>query len=287
MGKTFRKQHISLAGDFGPISEKIKQWVEANGGDFSKHPEKGATTHLITTKDAFRKRDATVHQARKIKGLKIVKLEWLEDSLLSKTRRPKRENEYLWYQTRGTCKRDTGKRKNASKNIDGVGSNCLKKQRRNHGPGNEVDDHHIFTDSEGFCYLVTLVRPLEDVRFKEKHTLQLYESDSSPHAYVALVKYTRVGRAGSAFLAPTGSTWEFAFGAFTKFFKAKCGKRWEERMDDTEPLPRKDGEGCVLPPSENWLRFEPQTGIPAGTANRVVPLLRQSKDRRRKWNHEN
>ncbi|OJD21724.1 hypothetical protein ACJ73_06936 [Blastomyces percursus] len=36
-------------------------------------------------------------------------------------------------------------------------------------------------------------------------------------------------------------------------------------MDGTEPLPLKDGEGCVLPPSENWLRFESQTGIPAGT----------------------
>lgn len=49
MGKTFRKIHISLAGDFGPMSEKIKQWVEA---------KKDATTHLIATKDAFRKHDA-------------------------------------------------------------------------------------------------------------------------------------------------------------------------------------------------------------------------------------
>ncbi|KLJ11139.1 hypothetical protein EMPG_13591 [Blastomyces silverae] len=270
MGKTFRKLHISLAGDFGQISEKIKQWVEANGGDFSKHIEKGATTHLITTKDAFRKRDATVQQARKIKGLKIVKLEWLEDSLLSKNRRPKRENEYLWYQTRGTRKRDTAKHKSATKDIDGVGPNGLKQQRRNHGPGNEVDDHHIFTDPEGFRYLVTLVRPLEDVRFKEKHTLQLYESDSSPHTYATFVKYTRVGRAGSAFFAPTRSTWEIAFGAFTKFFKAKCGKRWEERMDGTEPLPQNDGEGCVLPPSENWFRFEPRTGKPVGTGKSSI-----------------
>lgn len=58
MGKTFRKIHISLAGDFGPMSEKIKQWVEANGGEFSTQLEKDATTHLIATKDAFRKRDA-------------------------------------------------------------------------------------------------------------------------------------------------------------------------------------------------------------------------------------
>ncbi|KAG5304981.1 BRCT domain-containing protein [Histoplasma capsulatum G186AR] len=125
MGKTFRKIHISLAGDFGPMSEKIKQWVEANGGEFSTQLEKDATTHLIATKDAFRKRDAAVQQARKIAGLKIVKLEWLEDSLLSKKRRPKRETEYLWYQTRGTRKRDTVKKTNAVMDMDAVDPGML------------------------------------------------------------------------------------------------------------------------------------------------------------------
>ncbi|QSS58493.1 BRCT domain-containing protein [Histoplasma capsulatum] len=232
MGKTFRKIHISLAGDFGPMSEKIKQWVEA---------KKDATTHLIATKDAFRKHDAAVQQARNITGLKIVKLEWLEDSLLSKKRRPKRETEYLWYQTRGTRKRDTVKKTNAVMDMDAV----------------DTDDHHIFTDFEGFRYLVTLVRPLEDSKLKEKHTLQLYESDSNPHKYATLVKYSCVGRTGSAFLAPIESTWEIALEAFTKFFKAKCGKQWEKRMASTEPLPRKDRGGCVLPSSENWFRYEP------------------------------
>ncbi|EGC47303.1 BRCT domain-containing protein [Histoplasma capsulatum var. duboisii H88] len=255
MGKTFRKIHISLAGDFGPMSEKIKQWVEANGGDFSTQLEKDATTHLIATRDAFRKRDAAVQQARKIAGLKIVKLEWLEDSLLSKKRRPKRETEYLWYQTRVTRKRDTVKKTNAVMDMDAVDPAGLKKPHRTRGPGNEVDDHHIFTDFEGFRYLVTLVRPLEDSKLKEKHTLQLYESDSNPHTYATFVEYSCVGRTGSAFLAPTESTWEIALEAFTKFFKAKCGKQWEKRMASTEPLPRKDREGCVLPSSENWFRW--------------------------------
>lgn len=35
-----------------------------------------------------------------------------------------------------------------------------------------------------------------------------------------------MGRTGSAFLAPIESTWEIALEAFTKFFKAKCGKQW-------------------------------------------------------------
>lgn len=36
-------------------------------------------------------------------------------------------------------------------------------------------------------------------------------------------------------------------------------------MDGTEPLPQKDEEGCVLPPSENWFRYEPQIVRPTST----------------------
>lgn len=54
-----------------------------------------------------------------------MKLEWLEDSLLSKKRRPKRETEYLWYQTRGTRKRDTVKKTNAVMDMDAVDPGML------------------------------------------------------------------------------------------------------------------------------------------------------------------
>lgn len=37
-----------------------------------------------------------VRAAKRIKGVKIVPIEWLEDSLLSKSMRPKREGPYLW-----------------------------------------------------------------------------------------------------------------------------------------------------------------------------------------------
>lgn len=108
---------MCLAGDFGVKAEKVRQWVEANGGRLSKHVDRNVT-HLITTKDAFRKRVAygifdllskicppplnskwlvfIVREARRIKKIKIVSIDWLEDSLLSKDRRPKREGPYLW-----------------------------------------------------------------------------------------------------------------------------------------------------------------------------------------------
>ena len=52
MGKTFAKVHASTVGRSGG-SDKIPQWVRANGGEFSKDIN-SKVTHLITTKEAFR-----------------------------------------------------------------------------------------------------------------------------------------------------------------------------------------------------------------------------------------
>jgi anthranilate synthase/indole-3-glycerol phosphate synthase/phosphoribosylanthranilate isomerase len=67
MGKTFGKVNVCLVGDFGTKAEKVKQWVEANGGKLSKHVDSDVT-HLITTKDAFRKpvADGTVNLSSKL-----------------------------------------------------------------------------------------------------------------------------------------------------------------------------------------------------------------------------
>lgn len=55
MGHTFHHINVSLAGDFGPKGDKIKQWVEANGGTFSKELNE-EVTHVISTQNAFRKK---------------------------------------------------------------------------------------------------------------------------------------------------------------------------------------------------------------------------------------
>lgn len=53
MGRTFKNITVSVTGEFGPISDKFKQWVEANGGSFSKEVNSGVT-HLLSTKGAFK-----------------------------------------------------------------------------------------------------------------------------------------------------------------------------------------------------------------------------------------
>ncbi|KAK2748049.1 hypothetical protein FQN55_004598 [Onygenales sp. PD_40] len=249
MGKTFRKINASIAGDFGTMSDKIKQWVEANGGTFSKNID-STVTHLIATKAAFRKPLQAVRDARKVKGLKIVKLEWLEDSLLSKSKKPKREGEYLWARPR---------------------NGGAKKPRRVNGELEEFDGHHIFTDTEGLRYFITLVRPMSDSKYKEKYKLQLYESDTTPHTYSTFVKYSRVGIGASSHLALVGSSWDMAFASFKKFFKAKCGAQWEERH--VEPEPKKDDDGCPLPPDENWFQYEALPAVPSVSKTAVEVVV--------------
>ena len=49
--------------------------------------------------------------------------------------------------------------------------------------------------------------------------------------------------------------------AFTKFFKLRTGKEWEERFDET-PLPlKKDEDGNILSAHEGWYQYENQMGL--------------------------
>ncbi|KAF2432708.1 hypothetical protein EJ08DRAFT_695107 [Tothia fuscella] len=94
MKSLLKKDAIAIIGDFGQSrsAENMKRWIEANGGRYATKIEEGVT-HLICTKEAWAKHTASVEKAKKIKGLKIVTYDWLEDSLNAKSHR--REKEYL------------------------------------------------------------------------------------------------------------------------------------------------------------------------------------------------
>ncbi|GLA58144.1 hypothetical protein AtubIFM54640_007290 [Aspergillus tubingensis] len=53
MGKTFKNIHAASFGKFDGNSDKIPQWIRANGGQYSKDISTDIT-HLITTKEAFK-----------------------------------------------------------------------------------------------------------------------------------------------------------------------------------------------------------------------------------------
>jgi BRCA1 C Terminus (BRCT) domain len=127
MGKTFHKITLCSTNDFkANKNDKIRGWVENNGGTFSAEIDH-RVTHLVCTSKAW-KRDIPIgiesllsltcpscpflhlpHQgpyadpsavkaARRQKTVKIVSLNWLEDSLLSKTRKPLSIDKYSWVQ---------------------------------------------------------------------------------------------------------------------------------------------------------------------------------------------
>lgn len=54
MGKTFQKIHGCSVGNFEGNTEKIPQWIKANGGQYSKDVT-DQVTHLIATKQAYKK----------------------------------------------------------------------------------------------------------------------------------------------------------------------------------------------------------------------------------------
>lgn len=103
---------IAITGDFGETRthDKMRQWIEANGGTFA--PKISAeVTHLVCSKEHYKKsvtmgtyaywfRKLITHtcalpvqQARAIKSLKVVTFDWLEDSLMKGSR--KWEKPYL------------------------------------------------------------------------------------------------------------------------------------------------------------------------------------------------
>lgn len=127
IGKSFRRINLAHTDDFGQKNDKIRLWVLNNGGTFSKELN-DAVTHLVCSKKAWKEYpdignvlcpppvdlqslifcaqsrigimyklaltpSLPVRAARR-QRIKIVSLDWLEDSLLSPSRRPKPEKEY-------------------------------------------------------------------------------------------------------------------------------------------------------------------------------------------------
>lgn len=49
--------------------------------------------------------------------------------------------------------------------------------------------------------------------------------------------------------------------AFKETFKDKTGKEWEGRLDDILPEGKRDTDGKILPPHQNWFYYEDQAGL--------------------------
>ena len=126
---------IAVTGDFGHkrTHDKMRQWVQKNGGTWSKDINNNVT-HLICSKEQFKRKTPMgssmlrthvivtkpksyteiVRHAMRKKYLHIVSFDWLEDSLMKQ--RPLKEHPYLMDRRMETrAKQKAAKKENIKK----------------------------------------------------------------------------------------------------------------------------------------------------------------------------
>ncbi|GES59220.1 brct domain protein [Aspergillus terreus] len=260
MGKTFQKIHASSVGSFGGNGDKISQWIRVNGGNYSKEVS-DKVTHLITTTDAYKKNVEAVQTAKRLGTIKIVSFDWLEDSLMSKTRKPKRETPYLLETILRTSKTKSEKTEKAPISQKQSGKPKQKyifgKRKSSSASVTEPSDSAVYTDATtGTTYAAILTRQLPSKTSREKYQVKIYQSNTEPRTYATYSKYSRVGRSKTEFLAPLGSTLDVALAKFEQIFEDKAGKKWENRLDGIPPPLKQDDNGNPLTPHEGWFSYD-------------------------------
>lgn len=241
---------IAATGDFGPRRghETLKRWIEKNGGQWATKicPE---VTHLICTKEDYRSKAPMVKQALKLRLFTIVTYDWLEDSLMKGYRLAPR-GDYLVARAIKDAKKAKQVKKQTKKARIQKGVDDFKKECQDIQNHLFSDRYQVYRDSTRFAYDIILVRVNLLQNKSERYVLRLCTTHDVPKYYAALLTYhTRDSPAQKSILAPKGSDWSTAFGAFKNAFKAKTKTEWDERFKprqlDEEAFvysPPKDGE---------------------------------------------
>ncbi|KAL2056068.1 hypothetical protein ABVK25_003711 [Lepraria finkii] len=315
MKQPFKKLTIAVTGNFGANRGhgQMKNWIARNGGRFTTEISSGVT-HLICSKEQYKKDVLMVHQASALKTIKIVSFDWLEDSLMSKTQSPKSEGAYLIgprvkKEAATKARKKIVRKGNIQKGMEKFEQSCKEHEKEMSSSG-----YGLYHDpSDDFAYDITLARANLLLNKNERYQLkvchpipsqastppvsspaslppqkrmllsasslsstpnttspprltpvfpmlfpttrpraraplvtaraqrlQLYVTHDVPKSFSCNVKYSTPGaNRESHVLAPPGSGWETAWGAFSSFFKLKTGKKWAERfvrMENVEIL---------------------------------------------------
>ncbi|KAF6231217.1 hypothetical protein HO173_010549 [Letharia columbiana] len=231
MGKQPLKRFtIAITGYFGEqrSSEQMRKWIHNNGGIFAYNVSP-KITHLVCSKEDFKKNVAMVQKARQLRTVKIVSWDWLEDTLMKE--HPMKESEYLMAPLVKCAADNKEKKKAVRKENIRKGMENFEKGCKEFKEDMFSDGYHIYQDCTKFNYDVTLARTNLLVNKNDRFALKLFESHATPKYYACYAKYSSPGHAPtSEMLAPIGSPWETAWDAFQGFFELKTGKKWEERF---------------------------------------------------------
>ncbi|KAF2238042.1 hypothetical protein EV356DRAFT_529536 [Viridothelium virens] len=232
---------IAATGDFGSDKphDKIKQWVEYNGGTFSSTVDTH-TTHLIASKDHWKKRLPMVRKAiHKGDWINIVNFDWLEDT--TQGGRKRAESNYSWKKAEQMKKKDLLEKRRKKEHLKREGRKAVVEQFHK-GCKSAIEDinsdnHHVYQDSTGFDYDITLARLDVENNRNERYQLKLYESHTIPNTYAIFVKFSRPHRKPiNQLLIPQGASFDVAFSRFQDFFRKKCKKHWSQRLEPSVKL---------------------------------------------------
>ncbi|KAJ5161614.1 hypothetical protein N7492_007006 [Penicillium capsulatum] len=290
MGKPFENVHACVAGKIDE-GEKIPRWVRANGGQFHREVDRRCT-HLITTKQAFKHNVEAVQQAKELGTVKIVSYEWLEDSLLSKSRRPKPEAPYLLETLTRPASKSAQKAKGNPPGKDTVPKAANKrikdpfvKPKLKKGSKGSASDGLTMelvkfqiseNPSTGEPWFATLIRAREPPALRDKYQLAIFETFTRPTQFLTYVKYSRVGVSKLDQLTPAKSSLFSAVTTFKDFFKLQTGKDWDDRDDGKVPPPKTNADGNILPPHEGWYFLEDTTSIFTKFIRETRPVTAES-----------
>jgi hypothetical protein len=147
-------------------------------------------------------------------------------------------------------------------------------------PLTDVENHHLYRDVAGFTYNITLIRLMLHLNSNERFVLRLYESHITPHTYAVHLRYHESKKKkdanglamgeltpGGVVIAPIGSSWEQAFGAFKQAFKERTGLAWDDRL-------HKPPAGKMMCDGQKFFKYaKPKEGEPKGL---MMPSLSRS-----------
>ncbi|KAI0550207.1 hypothetical protein F4679DRAFT_594842 [Xylaria curta] len=213
---------VAIAGDLVDYEwreEKVKQWVQYWGGAFSPIVD-GNVTHLLCTRENFKKKIAAVRVALKNKQTKIVMRDWLEDSI-NKQKRLKT----LPYQLDEEARQEEAKKRRIQM-MEAYSKNAV----------DYVDERywHVYRDCTNFQYQVQLKRDdKESGNIGEKHLLTLWESNAKPSNYQCTTLFTKKSKnkASRYPLNETPVDLKTGLKTFETFFRKKTSIKWEDRIE--------------------------------------------------------
>ncbi|KAJ5361431.1 hypothetical protein N7541_002275 [Penicillium brevicompactum] len=267
MGRTFQKVHCAMVGKFADgIAEKIPQWIKANGGQFSRGID-ACVTHLIATKQAYKENGPLIKSAQELKTVKIVSYDWLEDSLLSPTKRPKKEESYLVQTLVEADKPQKAAKKVVPDKITKCQGKKYCKPRKTADPfvepkGKKKPVRRTYHDKKGVAYRVTMFRSSKPPSTsREKYQLAVFETIAEPRSYSTYTKFSKTGTSKVEILTSAKATLDSAVARFEAFFREQTGKEWKGMGNDTTPPPKVGTDGESLPLHEGWFYVERNMSI--------------------------